>query len=95
MEMIKIRNCDVSVCVYNKKNICRTFGITVGSHAECNTYTHGSRTGGIDEVKGGVGACLAGECKFNEELECTAPLINVEGHSVHADCAMFEPRKIE
>ncbi|MBI4301264.1 MAG: DUF1540 domain-containing protein [Chloroflexi bacterium] len=93
MEMIQIKKCDVSVCVYNKQNMCHTFGITVGSHAECNTYNHGSQSGGFDGVTGGVGACLAADCKFNDQLECRAPAISVEGHSVHADCATFERRK--
>lgn len=93
MDMIQIRNCDVSVCVYNKQNMCRTFGITIGSHAECNTYTHGSRSGGFEGVRGGVGACLAADCQFNDQLECKASSINVEGHSVHADCVTFQKRR--
>ncbi len=92
MDMIQIKNCDVTVCVYNKQNMCRTFGVTIGSHAECVTYNHGSRTGGFEEIKGGVGACLAAECIYNDQLECKASDINVEIHSVHADCATFKEK---
>lgn len=89
MNMTQIRSCDVSTCAYNRQNICHTLGITVGPHAECNTYNHGSRIGGFSEVSGGVGACLASDCKFNDRLECKAQDINVESHSEHADCATF------
>ena len=90
MEMTPIRLCDVSTCAYNHGNACHTLAITVGPHAECNSYNHGSRTGGFKEVKGGVGACLASDCRFNEQLECRATRISVENHSEHADCETFE-----
>jgi len=93
MEMSKIAMCNVSSCAYNMENLCHTLGITVGSHAECNTYNHGSRKGGFSDVNGGIGACLASECKFNDQLECRAPNVNIAGHDLHADCNTFEPRR--
>ena len=93
MEMSKITKCDMSACVYNRENRCITMGITVGSHAECNTFNHGSAKGGFDNVNGGVGACLAADCMFNEQLECNAPKISVMTHDRHPDCATFQKRK--
>jgi hypothetical protein len=93
MEMSKILACDMSNCVYNKENRCHTMGITVGPHAECNTFSHVSARGGFDEVKGGVGACLASSCRFNDRLECKAPDIDVASHDRHPDCKTFQPKK--
>ncbi|MBI2328952.1 MAG: DUF1540 domain-containing protein [Chloroflexi bacterium] len=92
MDMTRILKCNMSTCAYNMNNICHTPGINVGSHAECNTYTHGSSKGGFPEAKGGIGACLASECKFNEQLECRISSINVASHDRHADCETFQTR---
>ncbi len=92
MEMPQIVKCDMSACVYNKENRCTTMGITVGLHAECNTFNHGSAKGGFDEVNGGVGACLASDCMFNYQLECKARKINVAVHDRHPDCSTFQTR---
>jgi hypothetical protein len=92
MDMTQIMACDMSTCTYNMNDVCHTPGINVGSHAECNTYTHGSSKDGFQEVNGGVGACLASECKFNEQLECVASNINVTSHDRHADCKTFQAR---
>ncbi|HML02103.1 MAG TPA: DUF1540 domain-containing protein [Candidatus Bathyarchaeia archaeon] len=93
MEMSQVIKCDMSVCVYNQENRCITPGITVGSHAECNTFNHGSAKGGFDDANGGVGACLAADCKFNERLECKARKVSVMVHDRHPDCATFQQRK--
>jgi len=93
MEMSGILACDMSNCVYNKDNRCHTMGITVGPHAECNTFNHASARGGFEEISGGVGACLAAGCKFNDRLECKAPNINVMTHDRHPDCKTFQSRK--
>ena len=92
MDMTQILKCDMSTCAYNRNDICHTPGINVGPHAECNTYTHGSSKGGSPEAKGGIGACLASECRFNEQLECRASNINVASHDRHADCETFQAR---
>lgn len=93
MEMSQITKCDMSACVYNQENRCTTMGITVGLHGECNTFNHGSAKGGIDDVNGGVGACLAADCMFNEKLECKVPKISVMVHDRHPDCATFKQKK--
>ncbi|MBI4188416.1 MAG: DUF1540 domain-containing protein, partial [Chloroflexi bacterium] len=59
--MSLISKCNMVNCAYNKDNYCRTLGITVGPHAECNTYTHASSRGGYADAKAGIGACLASD----------------------------------
>ncbi len=92
MQMSGISPCNVKNCAYNMDNNCHTPVITVGPHAECNTFNQGSRKNGWKDVKGSVGACLASDCRFNEMLECVAPAIHVINHSEHADCKTFEAR---
>jgi hypothetical protein len=82
----------MSNCAYNKNIACHTLGITVGPHAECNTFVHASARAGFKEVKGGVGACQTAECAFNNSLECAAPDVNVSGHEKHADCTTFRAK---
>lgn len=93
MEMSRITKCNMSTCAYYKDNRCHTLGITVGPHAECNTFSHASARGGFDEVNGGVGACLAAGCKFNDRLECKASNIDVTAHDRHPDCMTFQQMK--
>jgi len=83
MEMTQIGNC-------NMDRLCHTLAITVGPHALCDTYIHGSSKGGFSDANGGIGSCLAADCKFNEQLECRAPEIDVSSHDKHADCETFE-----
>jgi hypothetical protein len=90
MDMTQILKCNMSTCSYNMNDVCHTPGINVGPHAECNTYTHGSSKGGFQEVEGGIGACLASDCVFNNQLECRASNINVANHDRHADCKTFQ-----
>ncbi len=92
MDMSQVRQCSMESCAYNANRVCHTLAITVGAHAECNTYVHGSISGGFKEAMGGVGSCLAAECKFNERLECQAPDIEVSSHGIHADCETFEKK---
>ena len=92
MEMVSIEKCSMANCAYNASGLCHTPGITVGDHAECNTYVHASSRGGFKEVSGAVGACHAMECRFNDRLECTAFEIDVASHDKHADCATFKAK---
>ena len=92
MNMTGISKCNMSNCAYNREGSCHTLGITIGSHAECNTYVHHSTRGGFPEIKGGIGACLASSCKFNAKLECQATAVNVASDDKHADCATFEKK---
>jgi hypothetical protein len=89
MDMSMIMKCTTANCAYNAGGICHTLAITVGPHAECNTFVHASARGGFKDIKGGIGACLAADCKFNEKLECKASSVNVAGHEKHADCETF------
>lgn len=95
-EMSKISACDVTDCSYNKHNSCHTVAITVGGPADlcpmCDTYVHSSRSGGILDMQGGVGACKVDQCKFNDALECSAGTIRVGKHGGHPDCKTFVPR---
>jgi hypothetical protein len=93
MNMTEISKCGMSVCAYNKAGSCHTLGITVGPHAECNTYVHHTSRGGFPEVNGGIGACLAASCRFNDQLECRAPDVKVASDDKHADCTTFEKKE--
>jgi Domain of Unknown Function (DUF1540) len=90
MKMTSISKCNMGTCAYNKENSCHTPGITVGPHGECSTYVHASSRGGFPKVSAGVGACTASSCKFNNQLECKAPKIDVAVDDKHADCQTFE-----
>ena len=92
MKMNPVSGCDMTNCAYNKNNRCHTLGITVGPHAECNTFVHASARGGYDDANGGVGACLASGCTFNDRLECKAAAIDVVTHDKHPDCRTFQPK---
>ncbi len=92
MDISSIKACSMANCVYNKAMQCHTPGITVGPHAECNTYSHASARGGFDDVNGEVGACLAANCKFNDRLECRAQSIDVAAHDRHPDCETYSPK---
>lgn len=89
MDMTPVTSCSMSSCAYNSGEICHTRAINVGYHAECNTYVHGSTRGGLKEAKGGIGACMASDCKYNDRLECVAGDVDVSGHENHADCGKF------
>jgi hypothetical protein len=93
MKMTGISKCNMLICAFNNEGSCHTPGITVGPHAECNTYVHHSSRGGFPEIKGGIGACLAASCKFNDRLECQASDVNVASDDKHADCATFQQKK--
>lgn len=94
MEMPKILGCDAMECAYNKDQQCHALAITVGdgSKARCDTFWSGSPQGGDLNVIGGVGACRATGCRFNERLECTATGIQVGHASGEVDCLTFAAR---
>ena len=89
MDMNLILACSMSKCAYNASGMCHTPAITVGPHAECGTFVHASPRAGFKEVNGGIGACQAADCTFNDKLECMAPSVKVVGHDRHADCSTF------
>ena len=90
MNMASFSKCNQSTCAYNKDESCHTLGITVGPHAECNTYVHASSKGGFPDVKSGIGACTASSCKYNDKLECQASKVDVAVDAMHADCKTFQ-----
>ncbi|MBI2860405.1 MAG: DUF1540 domain-containing protein [Chloroflexi bacterium] len=93
MGITPVSTCNASICAYNQQNLCHTPGINVGPHAECHTYNYGNAKGGFPEMKGGIGACLASDCRFNQQLECKALHIDVVTHDSHADCRTYQPGK--
>ncbi len=94
MTMSRITDCEVIECSYNKDRKCHTPAITVGdtSCPMCDTFTRQDQKGGDPQILGGVGACRADDCKFNESLECRANGISVGMHSNHADCKTYSTR---
>ena len=68
MKMNQITTCNMTDCAYNRQNCCRTLGITVGPHTECNTFRHASTRGGFIEIQGGVGASSAADCEYNDSI---------------------------
>jgi hypothetical protein len=93
MNMSVISKCNMSTCAYNMDGGCHTLGITVGPHAECNTYVHTSSRGGFPGTHGGVGACMTSSCTFNDRLECKASKVDVAVDEKHADCKTFVEKK--
>ncbi len=94
-EMARIAECDVTDCAYNKHNSCHTLAITVGGPEDCphcDTYVNSVHTGGILDMKGGVGACKVKSCSHNESLECGASTIKVGWHQNHPDCKTFHAK---
>lgn len=93
MQMVKILDCSVTDCVYNKKKQCHTMAIDVGSQCPmCEGYMHGESKGGSENVVGGVGACHQSDCSFNQSFECHANGIHIGQHSDHADCETYSKR---
>jgi hypothetical protein len=93
--MAKIASCEVLECSYNRGDGgCHTMAITVGdtSCPMCDTYTRKTERAGDLGVYGGVGACRADDCRYNESLECKADFISVGKHSGHADCKTYTPK---
>lgn len=93
--MSKVTECEVTDCAYNKHNSCHTLAITVGGPEDCShcdTYVTATRSGGIPDVKAGVGACKVSICVHNQSLECAANKIKVGWHENHPDCKTFHPR---
>ena len=93
--MTKVIGCNEVDCAYNRHNSCHTMAITVGGPEacpQCDTYIAGLQTGGIADMKAGVGACKVSNCSFNDSLECTAAAIKVGRHMDHPDCMSFKSR---
>ncbi|KMQ52078.1 hypothetical protein CHISP_1067 [Chitinispirillum alkaliphilum] len=93
--MPKINKCDATQCVYNENGKCITYAITVGSEKPCcDTFMapQGNISkGGIKGILAAVGACHMNDCKFNQNLECSASEINVTVPSQGCpDCSTYK-----
>ena len=92
MSMTPVDQCKATKCVYNAGTVCRTPGITVGAHGECETLYFRTAKGGSQNSSGGVGACLVADCKFNQQMECTAPKVTMVDSNGYADCGTCQRR---
>ncbi len=89
--MVKIVECSVGECAYNRENMCHTMAITVGNGIahKCDTFCPSPGKGGDPNAMGAVGACKAESCRFNQSLECTATGIRVGREGSLIDCLTF------
>jgi len=93
LQMVKVLDCEVVDCSYNKNKECHTPAITVGRDVPaCDTFLKAPQKGGAMDVTGAVGACKVDTCKHNDALECTASGIHVKLHAGQAECATFVRR---
>jgi hypothetical protein len=92
MQMPRVQACATTECGYNHDG-CRAFAITVGgqSHASCDTFIVTNDKGGLDLIAS-VGACKRADCRYNTELECHAPAIQVGPTRDTADCLTYQAR---
>jgi Domain of Unknown Function (DUF1540) len=93
-QMPSIRYCEEKGCGFNNKTKCHAFAITVGGpndiRPNCDTFFETRSQCGKEGVLAGVGACKVLTCKFNEELLCRAPNINVQVYNGQAECGTFK-----
>lgn len=94
IEIPAVSECTVVECAYNQARRCHARAITVGDldQPECDTYFQSHNEVRDPNITAGVGACKAIQCRFNRELECTAPQIQVAYNEGHASCMTFETR---
>lgn len=89
MQMPKIKMCDADGCYYNRGSQCHANAITVGSECPCCETYMSSPQHGTPADLGSVGACHMNDCKFNQQMSCQAPGIEVGCHADHPDCLTF------
>ncbi|GAA4431801.1 DUF1540 domain-containing protein [Actinokineospora soli] len=95
MEMPHVNECTVTNCSYNHDG-CHAFAITVSGingSADCGTFVPLQEKGGLPKVVAQVGACSRADCRFNNDLECTASGVRVgPGQGDHAaNCLTYQP----
>lgn len=92
IEMPQVKECEVTQCAYNVKNMCHARAITIGDgvNAMCDTFFV-STAHSKGNFLAGVGACKLSNCSFNADFECQADgvLIGMEGKN--ANCLTFTP----
>ena len=86
-----VSSCSVEACGFNHDG-CRAGAINVsGEHAHCATFVDSeSKSGHSDHA--GVGACTRTDCRFNQDMACTAEAIEVGASFDTADCLTYEAR---
>jgi hypothetical protein len=95
VEMVKVKQCDVSECAYNSQNQCHAIAITVGhgeDHPMCDTFFQSETKSSQQNMIAGVGACKISSCEYNDSLECCAPSISVGRQSEEVGCLTFKHR---
>jgi len=94
IEMPLIEQCAATQCSYNISGACNARAITVGdgNHPQCDTFVAVSNHALKSPNRAGVGACKVASCRHNDDLECTAELIQIGRHAGHADCLTFASR---
>ncbi|WP_084104693.1 DUF1540 domain-containing protein [Demequina sp. NBRC 110056] len=86
-----VSSCSVETCGFNHDG-CHAGAINVsGDHAHCSTFVDTDHKSG-KAGPAGVGACTRTDCKFNDEMSCTAEAIEVGASFDTADCLTFEAR---
>ncbi len=90
MTLPTISKCKVEECAFNRDEACHAKAITVGGPDPCcDTYFNSLETGG-KAMSGSVGACKVTDCRHNDNLECSAPSIEVSRDKCKADCMTFD-----
>lgn len=94
MKMPEVKMCDATECFYNQAERCHANAITVGSPCpRCDAFVESAQHAAPADI-GLVGACHENDCKFNTELSCQAPGIQVSHHGEHADCKTYTPVQV-
>lgn len=94
LEMPMVTKCLATTCAYNKASNCHARAITIGNAIipGCDTFLTGTVHTRQTGQTAGVGACKTANCKFNEDLECTADSIHVGVIRNEANCMTFALR---
>ena len=91
--MPPIEQCEEKDCAFNRNSKCHAIAIQVGGpndpRPNCDTFFRTKTECGKEEICAGVGSCKVLTCKFNELLECLAPLVNVQVYNGRAECATY------
>ncbi|QEM70002.1 DUF1540 domain-containing protein [Geobacter sp. FeAm09] len=94
-EMSHVASCHATDCSYNRDSSCSTMAITVGGFGDspqCSTFLHSTQKGGLQGIRGVVGACEASTCSHNTDRGCTAGAIAVDMNNSHPDCMTYSAR---
>lgn len=93
--MSHIEKCDATECAYNSDGFCHTLAVTIGDPRgcpDCSTFFVSSSKGGDQEATAGIGACKMASCRYNMQLECSAPSVSIGHAEEHVHCLTFSQR---